>query len=102
MMEEFRPLLIDSLILRCCSEDRITRDDFVTTSDAAHPIVLTDDGKRRFIAAFEERMRTLVIHPEGADSGPGKTTYLRCLELQARRLARSIRGGAAYQPFTSR
>lgn len=102
LMEEFRPLLVDSLVLRCCGDGRLTLDDFTRTDDAERPIMLSDAGKRRFIMAFEERLRTEVTHPDGADGRPGKVTYLRCLDLQARRLARAVQGGAAYRPFTSR
>lgn len=102
LMEEFRPLLVDSLVLRCCSDGRLRPDDFSPCDDPAHPIVLSDAGKRRFVAAFEERMRTLVTHPDGADGRPGKVTYLRCLHLQARRLARAVQGGPRYVAFTAR
>ncbi len=102
LMEEFRPLLVDSLVIRVCNDGRITAEDF-TPGDAERPIILSDGGKRRYLEAFEERMRTEAIHPEGADSGPGRVSYLRCIELQARRLARVVRGqAAAYQPFIAR
>jgi CRISPR-associated protein Cas1 len=102
LMEEFRPLLVDALVLRICNDGRLTPDDF-TPGASERPIVLSDAGKRRFLEAFEERMRTEATHPEGADSGPGRVSYLRCLELQARRLARVVRGQAErYIPFTAR
>lgn len=102
IMEEFRPLLVDALVIRCCADGRLTLADFTSSNDSQHPIVLSDDGKRRFIAAFEERMRTEVTHPDGADGRPGKVTYWRCLELQARRLARAVQSDGAYQPWTTR
>lgn len=101
LMEEFRPLLVDSLVLRCCSDGRLTLDDF-GPGDDAYPVVLSDAGKRRFVAAFEERMRTEATHPDGADGRPGKVSYLRCLELQARQLARCVRSAGEYQPFAAR
>ncbi|MFO7170783.1 MAG: CRISPR-associated endonuclease Cas1 [Chloroflexota bacterium] len=102
LIEEFRPLLVDSLVLRCCGDGRLTVADFAEGADPARPVVLSDEGKRRFIAAFEERMRTEATHPDGADGRPGKVTYLRCLELQARRLARAVQRGEAYEPFAAR
>ncbi len=102
LMEEFRPLLVDSLVLRCCADGRITHDDFAAGEEDSVPIILSDAGKRRFIAAFEERMRTEASHPNGADGRPGKVSYLRCLDLQARQLARCVRSGDMYQPFTAR
>jgi CRISPR-associated protein Cas1 len=102
LMEEFRPILVDALVLRVCGDGRLTSEDF-TPGDEARPVIFGDEGKRRFLAAFEERMRTEAIHPLGADSGPGRVSYLRCLELQARLLARAVRGEQAeYAPFTAR
>ncbi len=101
LMEEFRPLLVDSLVVRVCSEGRVSRADF-GVGDAERPVVLSDAGKRAFVTAFEERMRTLAQHPDGADGRPGKVTYLRCLELQARGLARAVRGEGVYVPMAAR
>ncbi len=103
LMEEFRPLLVDSLVLRVCNDGRITQSDF-SVGNTERPVILSDEGKRRFLSAFEERMRTEASHPQGADNGPGRVSYLRCLELQARQLARIIRseGSPRYSPFTAR
>jgi CRISPR-associated protein Cas1 len=102
LMEEVRPLLVDSLVLRCCGDGRVTPADFTPGDDAQYPLVMSDAGKRRFVTAFEERMRTEATHPDGADGRPGKVTYLRCLDLQARRLARAIQRDELYVPFTAR
>lgn len=103
LMEEFRPLLVDSLVLRVCGDGRLTPEDFTPGTDEARPIIFGEAGKRRFLEAFEERMRTEATHPEGADSGPGRVSYLRCLDLQARRMARVIHGQIdVYTPFTAR
>jgi CRISPR-associated protein Cas1 len=102
LMEEFRPILVDSLVLRICGDGRLSQDDFAP-GPAERPIVLSDAGMRVFLNAFEERIRTEALHPEGADSGPGRVQYLRCLELQARLLARAVRGQTdAYSAFTAR
>jgi CRISP-associated protein Cas1 len=102
LMEEFRPILVDSLVLRICGDGRLTPEDF-TPGDAARPVILSDAGMRRFLSAFEERMRTEATHPIGSDSGPGRVSYLRCIELQARRLARAMRDDQQpYVAFTAR
>jgi CRISPR-associated protein Cas1 len=104
MMEEFRPLLVDSLILRMCADGRIAPTDFTPTTDASDGpgVLLSDDARRRFVAAFEERMRTEATHPDGADGRPGKVSYLRCMELQARCLVRALQRNAQYESFTAR
>lgn len=90
------------MVVRCCNDGRVTPDDFTPSDDPKRPTVFGDDGKRRFVAAFEERMRTEVTHPDGADGRPGKVTYLRCIELQARRLVRAVQSDAPYQPWIAR
>ena len=102
LIEEFRPLLVDSLVLRCCGDGRVVPEDLAAGESATLPVVLSDGGKRRFLEAFEERMRTEVTHPDGADGRPGKVTYLRCLELQARSIARAVQSDQLYHPFTAR
>ncbi len=102
LMEEFRPLLVDSLVLRCCNGGTVTHADFEPSEDPSRPILLSATGKRSFIRAFEERLRLEVLHPEGADGRPGKVAYRRCIELQARRLARAIQRNERYVPFTTR
>ncbi len=102
LMEEFRPILVDSLVVRVCNDGRLMPNHF-QPGDDERPVIITDEGKRAFLTAFEERMRTEATHPEGADSGPGKVPYSRCIILQARRLARVIRGQHdAYEPFAVR
>lgn len=96
LVEEFRPFLVDALVVRVLGDGRLLPAQFVPEADGLR---LDAAGVRTFVAAFEERMRTEALHPEGADSRPGRVTYLRCIELQARRLARAIREGVAYEAF---
>lgn len=102
LIEEFRPILVDALVIRCCNDGRLTANDFSPSDDPKHPILLSNEGKKRFVAAFEERMRTEVTHPDGADGRPSKVSYWRCIELQARLLARAIQTGTSYQAWTTR
>lgn len=46
LMEEFRPLLVDSLVLRVCSDGRIGPDDFAP-GDAERPVILLPERMRR-------------------------------------------------------
>lgn len=102
LMEEFRPLLVDMLVMRCCNEGLIDRSEFTDTDDEGRPLLLSDTGKRAFVRSFEERLRKEVLHPDGADSGPGKVSYRRCIDLQARRLVKAIQEGVPYVAFGAR
>jgi CRISPR/Cas system-associated endonuclease Cas1 len=50
MMEPFRPLIADSSVLLAINNGEVRPTDFVS---AAGSVALRDDGRKRFIAAFE-------------------------------------------------
>lgn len=99
LMEEFRAVVVDSVVLRCLNNDLVTPDDFTPGDTPARPIVLGDAGKRRFLQAFEDRVMTTIQHPISGET----LTYRRVFELQTRLLARGIRDQTPdYLPFRVR
>lgn len=96
LMEEFRPIIVDSVVLTLLNNGMLRPDDFVEDFGAYR---LTDGGRRTFLTKFEERLNTEVQHPVFQY----KATYRRCLELQARLLAKALTGDIpAYRPFLVR
>lgn len=96
LMEEFRPLIADSVLITLINGDRMRPGYFEERADA---VVLSPVGRRTVISAFEKRMATEVQHPTFGY----KVTYRRALELQARILAAALLGEIpAYRPFTTR
>lgn len=96
LMEEFRPLVVDSTVLTLVNSREIRPSHFDRRGRA---IVLTSDGRRTFIAALERRLRTSISHPLFGY----QVTYRRALHVQARLLARTIQGDLLdYPPFTTR
>ena len=96
LMEEFRPLVVDSTVLSLINAKEITLDDFVIRGLGT---TLTPDGKKKVITAYERRMDALVTHPIFGYS----ISYRRVLEVQARILARHLAGEVpAYEPFCTR
>jgi CRISPR-associated protein Cas1 len=91
LMEEFRPLIVDSVVLAAVNTEAVRPEHFVR---AAGGCALTDDGRRAFLAAYERRMETEVTHPLFGYT----ITYRRVLEVQARLLARTIEGELARYP----
>ncbi|WP_324669315.1 CRISPR-associated endonuclease Cas4g/Cas1g [Geochorda subterranea] len=85
MMEEFRPIIADSVVITVINNGEITRSDFVV---GAGGTALTEPGRRRFIAAYERRLATLVRHPVFGYS----VSYRRVFEVQARLLGRYLLG----------
>jgi CRISPR-associated protein Cas1 len=96
LMEEFRPVIADSVVLTLINNEMLTPADFLVWREACQ---LTDSGRRRFFSAYEQRKATVVTHPVYGY----KMSYSRMLEVQARMLAAYVRGSVpAYTGFTVR
>ena len=94
LMEEFRSIVVDSAVLWVVNKGLLTADDF--THDQNGQLRLSAEGLKRFLKHYEDRLQTRIFHP----LGQGRVTYLYAIELQARLLARVLRGEAeAYQSF---
>jgi len=99
LMEEFRAIVVDSVVLRCLNNDLITPADFSPGTTPDRPVLLSDNGKRHLIRTFEERVETTIRHPVTQE----QMTYRRAFEIQTRLLARCLREGTPdYQPFRVR
>ena len=96
LMEEFRAIIADSVVLTLINNRVLTPDDFLCWRDACH---LNENGRKQFFAAYEQRKATVVSHPVYGY----KMSYSRMLEVQARMLAAYVRGDIpAYAGFTVR
>lgn len=96
LMEEFRPLVVDSVVLTLVNTREIRASHFDRRGRA---VVLTPDGRRTFIGAIERRLRSTIEHPTFGY----QVTYRRALNVQARLLARAIqRDIPAYPAFVTR
>lgn len=96
MMEEFRPLITDSVVITMINRGEISPEDFENTSRG---VLLKDSGRRQFWRAWTRRMDTEVSHPVFGY----KMSYRRMLEVQMRQLWRFCRGDVTeYHAFTTR
>lgn len=99
LTEEFRSIVVDSVVLRCLNSALITPANFTNQpNNPERPVLLDDAGRNRFIREFEGRLALTFTHPALAE----KVTYRRCFELQARDMARAIQADGLYQPFVVR
>jgi CRISPR-associated protein Cas1 len=98
LMEEWRPLLADALVLEMVNRGALLPDEFVWTGRKRRPVELGEAGVQRVLAAYGSRLETRLYHPL---AGPGgQTTIQQALVLQARQLARLIAGKEmAYKPM---
>jgi CRISP-associated protein Cas1 len=85
LVEEFRPIIVDSVVLTMLNKRILTMNDFVIELGAYR---LKDAQRKVFFTHFEERLNEEAIHPLFGY----KVTYRRCLELQARLLAKVLTG----------
>jgi CRISPR-associated protein Cas1 len=96
LMEEFRPLIADSVVISLINRREIVESDFISTTSGTF---LNDRGRKVFWEAWFRRMDTEVSHPEFGY----KMSYRRMIEVQARQLWRFCRGEAQnYHGFTTR
>lgn len=96
MIEEFRPIVADSVCLTLMNTRQVTESDFVITNLGVN---MTDDGRKKVIAAFASRMDSMVAHPLLGYAA----SYRRIMEVQARLLARHLLGEIpAYMGFRTK
>lgn len=80
LMEPFRPLIADSVVLSLFNRGEVGRGHFLRTAAGS---ALTDHGRRAFFNAWGRRMATEVTHPVFDD----RLSYRRMLMLHARLIA---------------
>jgi len=126
VMEEFRPVMVDALVLGLVNGRVVRRGDFVrgaasstSTSTSTMPSTVASGGNevvvaqpagrglgtrmndaalRQVILAYETRAASSVVYPRTGE----QTTLRRCIELQVRRLARVLKGEEGdYGPFVA-
>ncbi|MGE3165368.1 MAG: CRISPR-associated endonuclease Cas1 [Planctomycetota bacterium] len=85
LMEEFRPVVVDSAVITAVNTGMVSASDFVRTTSAC---ALTPTGRKAFIRAYEARMDQLVTHP----IFDYKCSWRVVIRLQARLLSRWLRG----------
>lgn len=91
LMEEFRPLVADSVVINLINTGEIRARDFIVRLTGC---ALTDSGRKRVIEAFERRLNTTIAHPVFGYT----VSYRRIFEIQARLLARLLTGEISEYP----
>ncbi|RMG61040.1 MAG: CRISPR-associated endonuclease Cas1 [Deltaproteobacteria bacterium] len=112
LMEEFRPVVVDAVVLRVVNRKIVTASDFVrnpesewlSADDEAEgdglgpddfPVLMSYAGRKKFIQAFEARLREKLLYIRY-----GKRLRLRdIIQEQARLLARAVVGEEEYRSY---
>lgn len=93
LMEEWRPLIGDALCLELVNRGSLVPEQFVQTGNPKRPVELGEEGVARVLQAYGSRLSSRIYH---ALAGPGgETTLQNAIVLQARLLARVVRGQAS-------
>ncbi|MGB7443444.1 MAG: type I-D CRISPR-associated endonuclease Cas1d [Coleofasciculaceae cyanobacterium] len=95
LMEEFRALVADSLVLAVFSRNKLKQKDFKESLGAYR---LSEKGRKTFLEAFEGKMNSELRHPVF----DYRCTYRRAIELQARLLSRHLQEDVVYKPLSLR
>lgn len=96
LMEEFRAVIADSVVLTLINNRILEPRDFLTWRESCQ---LTEEGRKKFFVAYEQRRATVVTHPLFGY----KMSYSRMVEVQARLLAAYLRDDVPqYTGFTVR
>ncbi len=113
LMEEFRPVLVDAVVLLVVNKRIIKPTDFFRPEEKepaafdfaetdpvkeGYPILLGHEGLKKFITHFEGRLGQRVFYlPQG-----DRLTYREVLLAQVRRFIRALEDDAPYQPYQLR
>ena len=91
IMEPFRPIIADSVVLSAVNTGEVSASDFVSAPTGT---ALNATGRRRFVGAFERRLSQETTHPLFGY----RLSMRRLLLLQARLLCRHLLGELPQYP----
>lgn len=94
LMEELRPVCADRFVLSCINQKQLTAKHCQRQESGA--VLLTDEGRRAFLTAWQQRKQQTIQHPFLGEKIPwGLVPH-----VQALLLARTLRGDLDnYPPF---
>jgi CRISP-associated protein Cas1 len=85
MMEPFRPILADSVVITAINNGEVRPGDFIR---AGRGCALSPTGRKKIIAGFERRLAQEITHPVFGY----RISYRRLLDVQGRLLGRHLLG----------
>lgn len=96
LMEPFRPIIIDSIVLRMINTGEIKRNHFLCAKTQTE---MTKEGRIKFIKAYERRIDELLSHPVFGY----RISYRRIIDVECRLLGRFLEGEVKeYKPLKTR
>ncbi len=93
LMEEFRPLVVDAVVLSALNKRFLALTDFVT-EPLSGAVSLTPEGRKTFLRLYAQKKQSEFKHPVLGR----KCSYGEAFELQARLLAKYLMGETEKYP----
>ncbi|HBY79553.1 MAG TPA: type I-D CRISPR-associated endonuclease Cas1, partial [Cyanobacteria bacterium UBA11148] len=87
LMEEFRPLIVDSIVLQAINVRTITLADF-TIEPLSNAVFLSKEARREFLKLYAQKKQSEFKHPVLGR----KCSYQEAFEIQARLLGKYLMG----------
>lgn len=95
LAEPFKPLLVDRLVLTLVRRAEIRPEHFTTHTGNEGGVRLTDDGRRRVIQAWDQRLRRVFD-----DRALGRRISVQArMQRDAEALVRHVDDGTPFRPF---
>lgn len=85
LMEEFRPLVVDAVVLKVLNQSLLTPNDFIC-EPLSNAVSLTKEGLKIFLRLYEQKKQSKFKHPVLKR----QCTYQEAFEIQARLLAKYL------------
>lgn len=93
LMEEFRPLVVDAVVLSTLNKRLLALTDF-TTEPVSGAVSLSKEGLKTFLRLYEQKKQSEFKHPVMGR----KCTYQEAFEIQARLMAKYLMGEVEKYP----
>jgi len=92
LSEIFKPIIVDRIIFKVLNKKEIQESDF---ESKLNRILLKENGKKKFIRAFEERLQETIKHRTLNRS----VSYKHLIKLECYKLQKHLLGIEEYKPF---
>lgn len=93
--EVFKPSIVDRVIFSLVNKNILSSKDF---DEQLNGIILNENGKKKFIAEYNEKLETVFSHSKLNMS----VSYKRLIRLELYKLQKHITNDEEYSPFVAR
>ncbi len=94
LMEEFRSLIVDTLVMKLVNKKILSPTDFSYPNQAGG-VYLTDPARRIFLKHFEARICEKTAYPDLKE----QVSYRRVIQLQIQQYGKALLGNQPYKTF---